>query len=107
MRARDCIVSYLKQDVDMTHQLAPSAFPTAMGQGASPPSWSLTHAHLSHPWGSNEVSLNPPYRLAVEMGLLKCQGKTPEATMASALYTDVKRKLQKSLFTRCGAKDAR
>ncbi|GLC41229.1 hypothetical protein PLESTB_001524600 [Pleodorina starrii] len=39
-------------------------------------------------------------RLAVEMGLLKCQGKTPEATMASALYTDVKRKLQKSLFTR-------
>ncbi|KAG2432852.1 hypothetical protein HXX76_008585 [Chlamydomonas incerta] len=34
------------------------------------------------------------------MGLLKCQGKTPEATMASALYTDVKRKLQKSLFTR-------
>ncbi|EFJ52489.1 hypothetical protein VOLCADRAFT_115965 [Volvox carteri f. nagariensis] len=39
-------------------------------------------------------------RLAVEMGLLKCQGKTPEATMASALYTDVKRKLHKSLFTR-------
>ncbi|PNH07989.1 hypothetical protein TSOC_005511 [Tetrabaena socialis] len=39
-------------------------------------------------------------RLAVDMGLLKCQGKTPEATMASALYTDVKRKLQKSLFTR-------
>ncbi|KXZ47081.1 hypothetical protein GPECTOR_38g318 [Gonium pectorale] len=34
------------------------------------------------------------------MGLLKCQGKTPEATMASALYTDVKRKLHKSLFTR-------
>lgn len=42
----------------------------------------------------------------MEMGLLKCQGKTPEATMASALYTDVKRKLQKSLFTRCGTNNA-
>lgn len=40
-------------------------------------------------------------RLAMDLGLLKCQGKTPEATMASALYTDVKRKLSKSVFTRC------
>lgn len=34
------------------------------------------------------------------MELINCQGKTPEATMASALYTDVKRKLHLSVFTR-------
>jgi len=39
-------------------------------------------------------------RVALERGLIKCQGKTPEATMASALYTDVKRKHDKSVFTR-------
>lgn len=39
-------------------------------------------------------------RVALERGLIKCQGKTPEATMASALYTDVKRKERKSIFTR-------
>lgn len=55
--------------------------------------WSYSSNHA-------KVSTNGCRRLAVEMGLLKCQGKTPEATMASALYTDVKRKLQKSLFTR-------
>lgn len=36
----------------------------------------------------------------MECGLIKVQGKTPEATMASALYTDVKKKLDKSVFTR-------
>lgn len=40
------------------------------------------------------------HRLALDMELINCQGKTPEATMASALYTDVKRKLQSSVFTR-------
>eukprot|EP00884_Botryococcus_braunii_P003312 jgi/Botrbrau1/12982/Bobra.384_1s0007.1 len=39
-------------------------------------------------------------KMAVETGLIKCQGRTPEATMASALYTDVKRKLFNSVFTR-------
>ncbi len=39
-------------------------------------------------------------RVALERGLINCQGKTPEATMASALYTDVKRKHNKSVFTR-------
>jgi hypothetical protein len=39
--------------------------------------------------------------VALERGLINCQGKTPEATMASALYTDVKRKHNKSVFTRC------
>ena len=39
-------------------------------------------------------------RVALDTGLIQCQGKTPEATMASALYTDVKRKLAKSVFTR-------
>jgi HB1, ASXL, restriction endonuclease HTH domain len=39
--------------------------------------------------------------MAVEMNLIRCQGRTPEATMASALYTDIKRKLFKSAFTRC------
>ena len=34
------------------------------------------------------------------MELINCQGKTPDATMASALYTDVKRKLHTSVFTR-------
>ena len=41
-------------------------------------------------------------RLALERQHIKCQGRTPEATMASALYTDVKRKGNKSVFTRCG-----
>ena len=40
-------------------------------------------------------------RLALERQHIKCQGRTPEATMASALYTDVKRKGNKSVFTRC------
>lgn len=39
-------------------------------------------------------------RLALERQHIKCQGRTPEATMASALYTDVKRKGNKSVFTR-------
>ena len=47
-------------------------------------------------------SARPLPRVAVDQGLLVCQGKTPEATMASALYTDVKRKGHKSLFTRHG-----
>ncbi len=40
-------------------------------------------------------------RAALERGLIHCQGRTPEATMASALYTDVKRKGERSTFTRC------
>ena len=39
-------------------------------------------------------------RVALTRGLINCQGKTPEATMASALYTDVKRKQGASVFTR-------
>eukprot|EP00873_Tetraselmis_striata_P027713 jgi/Tetstr1/447977/TSEL_035281.t1 len=39
-------------------------------------------------------------RVALERGLLQAKGKTPEATMASALYTDVKRKERNSIFTR-------
>ncbi|DBA68284.1 hypothetical protein WJX79_001596 [Trebouxia sp. C0005] len=39
-------------------------------------------------------------KVALEMELINCQGKTPDATMASALYTDVKRKLHLSVFTR-------
>lgn len=42
-------------------------------------------------------------RVALERGLLQAKGKTPEATMASALYTDVKRKERNSIFTRCAA----
>ena len=45
-------------------------------------------------------------RVALERGLIKCQGKTPEATMASALYTDVKRKHDKSVFTRWRLRDS-
>lgn len=37
-------------------------------------------------------------KVALERGFIKCQGKTPENTMASALYTDVRRKGAKSLF---------
>ena len=44
--------------------------------------------------------LAPAGRLALERQHIKCQGRTPEATMASALYTDVKRKGSKSVFTR-------
>ncbi|KAK9853364.1 hypothetical protein WJX84_009841 [Apatococcus fuscideae] len=39
-------------------------------------------------------------RIALKRNLIKCQGKTPEATMASALYTDVKRKEGQSIFIR-------
>jgi len=39
-------------------------------------------------------------RLALRRGLVRCTGKTPEATMASALYTDIKRKEDHSLFVR-------
>jgi HB1, ASXL, restriction endonuclease HTH domain len=39
-------------------------------------------------------------KVALRMGLLNCAGKTPEATMASALYTDVKRKEGLSIFIR-------
>ena len=39
-------------------------------------------------------------RMALRKGYIRCQGKTPEATMASALYTDVKKKNDSSVFTR-------
>ncbi|KAK9818455.1 hypothetical protein WJX74_003971 [Apatococcus lobatus] len=39
-------------------------------------------------------------KVALEKELINCQGKTPDATMASALYTDVKRKPETSVFTR-------
>ena len=39
-------------------------------------------------------------RLALKRGLIKCSGKTPEATMASALYTDIKRREGQSIFIR-------
>ncbi len=38
--------------------------------------------------------------MALNRGLLGQTGKTPEATMASALYTDVKRKEGSSAFIR-------
>lgn len=41
-----------------------------------------------------------PCRLALDWGLLACSGKTPEATMASAMYGDIKRKDRHSLFIR-------
>ena len=40
-------------------------------------------------------------RLALEWGLLQCSGKTPEATMASSLYGDIKRRDRQSIFIRC------
>jgi hypothetical protein len=42
-------------------------------------------------------------RLALDWGLLTCSGKTPEATMASAMYGDIKRKDRNSLFIRWSA----
>ena len=39
-------------------------------------------------------------KLALEWGLLKCTGKTPEATMASSLYGDIKRNDGGSVFYR-------
>ena len=39
-------------------------------------------------------------RFALRRGLVKCTGKTPEATMASALYTDIKRREECSVFIR-------
>ncbi len=55
-----------------------------------------------HSWADATLSsLAAPSRLALDWGLLACQGKTPEATMASALYGDIKRKGGPSLFIRC------
>ena len=39
-------------------------------------------------------------RIALRQGLVQPSGKTPEATMASALYVDVKRKEGQSIFIR-------
>lgn len=39
-------------------------------------------------------------RMAIRYNYISCQGKTPEATMASALYTDIKRKETASIFIR-------
>ncbi|KAL6773939.1 hypothetical protein ACKKBG_A23130 [Auxenochlorella protothecoides x Auxenochlorella symbiontica] len=39
-------------------------------------------------------------RLALARRLVRCTGKTPEATMASALYTDIKRREGRSVFIR-------
>ena len=55
-----------------------------------PPSHRRPHmpsAHRTCP-GAGEIA-----RVALKRGLIKCTGKTPEATMASALYTDIKRKV--------------
>lgn len=37
-------------------------------------------------------------KLAIERKLLKCMGKTPENTMASALYTEVRKKAGTTVF---------
>ena len=39
-------------------------------------------------------------KLALKRGLIKVQGRTPEATMASAMYTDIKRKEDRAVFIR-------
>lgn len=39
-------------------------------------------------------------KMALTRNLIKCSGKTPEATMASALYTDVKKREHNSAFVR-------
>jgi len=39
-------------------------------------------------------------RVGLERGILVCNGKTPEATMASSLYTEVKRREATSIFVR-------
>ena len=36
----------------------------------------------------------------MKRGLINCNGKTPDATMASALYTDLKRRDVNSIFIR-------
>ena len=36
----------------------------------------------------------------MKRGLITCNGKTPDATMASALYTDLKRRDTNSIFIR-------
>jgi hypothetical protein len=40
-------------------------------------------------------------KLAIERKLLKCTGKTPENTMASALYTEVRKKAATTVFIKC------
>lgn len=50
---------------------------------------------MGSPYPAGEIA-----RAALKRGLIKCTGKTPEATMASALYTDIKRKEGQSIFIR-------
>ncbi len=48
---------------------------------------------MSVTWHAGEIA-----KLALERGLIRCQGKTPENTMASALYTEVRKRNTKSMF---------
>ncbi len=48
-------------------------------------------------WG---VDAGEIARYAIKYALISPQGKTPEATMASALYTDIKKKEGASIFIR-------
>jgi hypothetical protein len=61
----------------------------------------FARSSLRHPPKQMAVPINRPCRTALQRGFLNAQGKTPEATMASALYTDVKKKRGESIFTRC------
>ena len=54
-----------------------------------------SHARHGVPPRAGEIT-----RIALQRGLVQRSGKTPEATMASALYTDVKRKEGRSAFWR-------
>lgn len=57
-----------------------------------------SHAPHHHP--PPPFHATPRTRVALQRGILSAHGKTPDATMASALYTDVKKKGTKSLFMR-------
>ena len=49
---------------------------------------------------AENVDGRTPRSAALQRGFLQAHGKTPDATMASALYTDVKKKGPRSLFMR-------
>ena len=88
--------TYLKADslhVDSTCcQRSCCIIPTSPGQLCH---YTIRSCPLSAPMSAGEIA-----RLALARGFIRVQGKTPEATMASALYTDVKRKGGEGTFVR-------
>lgn len=98
------------QDLQLTQQTSVPCqlnVHTFSGLAPRPTGKHRAFPHCCRPILNPILLLSPPTsRIALQRGFLKAQGKTPEATMASALYTDVKKRNGTSIFTRCGGSAA-